>query len=115
MYASAGVLTVETGQDAWVVLPQQAIWVPADTYHEVRWSEPVSMRSLYLNRHALARLPERCGVVTISLFTRVLILEAVLVINDNGQDGPQSRLILVILDELVKRELESLYLPLTGD
>src|SRR6202795_5332808 len=47
LFASQGVMTLETPQGTWVVPPLRAVWIPANTPHSVAMSGPVSMRTLY--------------------------------------------------------------------
>ena len=77
LYASSGVMTVTTAQGIWVVPPLRAVWVPAETEHQVLCSGSLSMRSLYLDPSAVPGLPGQCLVLSVSPLLRELILEAV--------------------------------------
>ena len=59
IYASRGVMTVNTSTGSWVVPSRRAVWVPAGIEHEVEMSASVSMRTLYLRTGLVAELPER--------------------------------------------------------
>ena len=43
---SRGVMTVETGEGAWVVPPHRAVWIPAGVLFGVRMSGRVTVRTL---------------------------------------------------------------------
>src|SRR5258706_4459750 len=48
LFASKGVMTVRTKQGVWVVPPQRAVWIPADTPHSVSLSGRVAMETVGL-------------------------------------------------------------------
>jgi|SRR6266508_281711 len=48
IYASRGVMTVNTSSGSWVVPSRRVVWVPAGIEHEVEMSASVSVRTLYL-------------------------------------------------------------------
>ncbi len=48
-WASEGVLTVDCGNETWVLPPTRALWIPAGVRHETRSSGPAIMRTAYIN------------------------------------------------------------------
>jgi AraC-like DNA-binding protein len=61
LYAVAGVMWVEVGQEALVVPPQRAVWVPPAAVHSIRMMSAVEMRNVYLREadvQHLSRAPE---------------------------------------------------------
>ena len=66
LFASEGVMTVDTLEGVWVVPPLRAVWIPAKTVHGVRMSGRVSMRTLYLLPELCKSLPRKCLVLNIS-------------------------------------------------
>ena len=77
LYASVGVMSVLTPDGGFVVPPQRALWLPARTQHEVHFRSRTSVRTLYIEPHAHARLPRQCRIIEVSELLRALILEAV--------------------------------------
>src|SRR5882672_8127595 len=77
IYASRGVMTVNTSTGSWVVPSRRAVWVPAGIEHEVEMSASVSMRTLYLRPGLSDVLPRDCCVVSVSPLLRELILRTV--------------------------------------
>src|SRR2546425_8123996 len=77
IYASRGVMTVNTATGSWVVPSRRAVWVPAGIEHEVEMPGPVSVRTLYLRTGLSDLLPKDCCVVNVSPLLRELILRAV--------------------------------------
>src|SRR5215470_7887172 len=48
VYASEGVMTVQTEEGTWVVPSHRAVWIPAGVRHSVEMAGRVSMRTLYI-------------------------------------------------------------------
>jgi AraC-like DNA-binding protein/mannose-6-phosphate isomerase-like protein (cupin superfamily) len=48
-WASEGVLTVDCGEETWVLPPTRALWIPAGVRHETKSSGPAIMRTAYIN------------------------------------------------------------------
>src|SRR6185436_6488299 len=70
IYASRGVMTVNTSRGSWVVPPRRAVWVPAGIVHEVEMSASVSMRTIYVRTDLSNALPKDCCVVNVSPLLR---------------------------------------------
>src|ERR1700730_17925999 len=77
IYASRGVMTVNTSTGSWVVPSRRAVWAPAGIEHEVEMSSSVSMRPLYLRTGLSEMLPRDCCVVNVSPLPRELILRTI--------------------------------------
>src|SRR5262245_34068956 len=77
LHAGSGVMTVRTEHGAWVVPPQEAMWIPAGIVHSVRMIGPVTTRSLYVRTDAAIDMPQTCQVLSISGLMRELLLAAV--------------------------------------
>ena len=115
VYAAHGVMTVHTASGTWVVPPEQAVWVPAGTLHDVRCPGALRMRSLYIHPDAVSGLPAQCCVLGVPALLRELILRAVGFDPSGAATVAQSRLMSVILDELRGLEPSPLHLPLPAD
>ncbi len=57
IYAVSGVLSVWTGQGAWVVPPQWAVFAPAGVAHAMRFTGRAALRTLYVRPGAWPGLP----------------------------------------------------------
>ena len=77
IYASDGVMSVETDHGTWVVPPRRAVWVPPAVAHEIEMSGSVAMRTVYLRPDLTHDLPEGPCVVHVTPLLRELILHAV--------------------------------------
>ena len=111
LYASSGLMRVETEDGFWVVPPQRAVWIPARMAHRVAMAGAVEMRSLYL-LEGLPGLPQDCRVIAVSPLLRELIGAFIAGPTDYGPSEPQARLVAVILDQLRAAELAALHLPI---
>ncbi|WP_284734699.1 AraC family transcriptional regulator [Sphingosinicella terrae] len=99
LYASSGVMSVTTPETSFVVPPQRAVWLPANTPHEVSCRGPVSLRTLYLEP-GLGREPNRCRVIEVSDFLKALILEVVTFERHYDLVGREGRIVRLLLDEI---------------
>jgi AraC-like DNA-binding protein len=115
IYASRGVMTVNTSTGSWVVPSRRAVWVPAGIEHEVEMSASVSMRTLYLRPGLSDALPKDCCVVNVSPLLRELILRTVEVGMLNRTVASHKHLIDVILDQFRTLPTIPLKLPMPAD
>lgn len=111
LFASEGVMTVETSDGIWVVPPLRAVWIPSGTSHRVAMSGRVRMRTLYLVPKMCRSLPRKCLVINISSLLRELILHACSFSGLQKRVAPQRRIIEMILDQLKAAESIPVQLP----
>lgn len=115
-YASDGLLAVETAEGSWTVPPARAVWIPGGVVHAIRSPVATRFRSLYIAAAEVADMPARCHVLRVSPLLRELILAAVDLPLEYDEDGPDGRLMAVILDRVREmREEQSLHLPMSSD
>lgn len=99
VYATDGVMTVDTPSGAWVVPAARAVWIPAGFEHGVRCKGQVEMRTVYL-RPGLPGLLTDCSVIHVTPLLRELVLE-VLRVGMLREDVPeQARLAGVLVDQI---------------
>jgi AraC-like DNA-binding protein len=77
LYASTGVMVVETVQGTWVVPPRRAVWIPSGIDHEIRMIGDVSTRSVYLKDGVIEKASDRCQVLGVTPLLGRLLTEAV--------------------------------------
>jgi AraC-like DNA-binding protein/quercetin dioxygenase-like cupin family protein len=111
LFASEGVMTVETSEGIWVVPPLRAVWIPAETAHGVTMSGRVSMRTLYLSPNLCRTVPRRCLVINISALLRELILHACEFSKLRKRVDAERHVIELILDQLKFVESVPVQLP----
>jgi AraC-like DNA-binding protein len=100
VYASHGVMTVQTSEGTWVVPTHRAVWIPAGIAHTIAMSGLVAMRTLYLKPRLAKVLPRTCCVVNVSSLLRELILNACHSATLKRAIPRQRHLIDMILDQL---------------
>jgi AraC-like DNA-binding protein len=115
IYASRGVMTVNTQTGSWVVPSQRAVWVPAGIEHEVEMSASVSMRTLYLRTGLSSVLPKECCVVNVSSLLRELILRTIEIGMLNRKVAAHKHLTDIILDQFHELPTVALNLPMPVD
>ncbi|MEE9317061.1 MAG: helix-turn-helix transcriptional regulator [Rhodospirillales bacterium] len=115
IYGISGVMTVNTEAGRWVLPPERAVWVPGGIEHRVDTVGGIRIRSLFVAPDAVRGMPPDCCVVTVSPLLKALILEAVALPKLYDPQGPDGRLMAVILDQLKSLEPTPLYLPLPAD
>jgi AraC-like DNA-binding protein/quercetin dioxygenase-like cupin family protein len=77
IYATRGVMEVSSGRDIWWIPPHFALWIPARTFHRIRMSSAVSMRTLYIRPGLVSGFGSGRAVLQVSPLLRELILETV--------------------------------------
>ena len=117
LYPSRGVVTVNTRHGSWVVPPERGIWIPANVVHSARMSGQVSMRSVYVHPRSAraARLPKSCCVVEVSPLLRALLEAAVDLPLGYKENGRESRIMALILDEIRATPVLPLSAPLPSN
>lgn len=111
LFASSGVMTLRTKEGIWVVPPQRAVWIPANTTHSVAISGRVSMRTLYFLPSLVRVLPAKCVVMNVSALLRELILHACEFGKLNRKRTVERRIIEIVVDQLRAVECVPLQLP----
>jgi AraC-like DNA-binding protein len=111
IFASQGVMTVQTPQGIWVLPANRALWIPCGVTHTVRMSGTVSARNLYFKPGLAPGMPRTCCVVNISPLLKELILQACRFPSLNRRTQIQRHLIGLIVELLHSSELLPLQLP----
>src|SRR4051812_20095465 len=74
VFASHGVMTIQTRDGVWIVPPLRAVWIPGRVIHSIKMSGKVAMRTLYFAEKFVKVLPRKCLVMNVSPLLRELIL-----------------------------------------
>jgi len=112
-FATRGHLEVITATARHLVPSDRAVWVPAGTLHTEVMRAPVSMRSIYVARAALAGGALR--TIAVSSLLRALILHITKLGALDRKVPEHARLIGVLLDQLAAAEDVALALPSPRD
>jgi len=76
VFASEGVMTVNTEEGTWVVPPMRAVWIPSGVPHSIQISGTASMRTIYIRSGMIRKPGRRCVVINVSPLLRELILHS---------------------------------------
>jgi AraC-like DNA-binding protein len=112
VYASSGVMVVKTAASTWVIPPQRAVWVPARVEHETHTIGQVAMRTVYVAPGVARELLRECCAINVSPLLRELILRAAGAPLVYRRDGPDGRIMQMILDEIRVSRMLPLHLPI---
>lgn len=77
LYAIAGLMWLETPQEALLLPPQRAVWLPPGVPHGIRVVSELQMRNIYLRPTLAGSLDERVQVFEVNPLLRELILRLV--------------------------------------
>lgn len=100
VYAISGVLTVQTDRRAFVISPEQAVWLPTGTSHRVGALLGAEFRSLWIATAAGAGLPAAPELFAVPALLQALIVEAGDIEGEDNPDGYAGRVAGLILDQL---------------
>ncbi len=102
VYASAGVLVVETQNNRFVIPSEQAVWLPAGAEHTTSTTSGAVFRSLYIDPELshTKKLSGPCRVLAATHLVRELIHKVASFPPAYDEDGYPSRVIDVLLEEL---------------
>ena len=115
LHAIAGTMVVSTDQGAWIVPPQQGLWVPAGVRHGFRMMGTVVTRSIYIEPAAARGLPSQCRVLEISSLLRQLLIEAVDLPVEYEAGSRAEAIINLLLLELRAARRHLLVVPFPAD
>ncbi len=111
IYTERGSVTVEAEGTVCIAPAFRAVWVPPDVPHSARYPRDVAFRGLFIAPERCRDLPGRCAVVQVDPLTRELIHVAARMPWTYPADGPDARLMQVLLDRLTVLRVMPLYLP----
>jgi AraC-like DNA-binding protein/quercetin dioxygenase-like cupin family protein len=114
LYASEGVMLVETEAGTWAVPPQRAVWIPASVEHRIVMSGDVAMRTLYFSVRVQAPLGTTC-VVNVSPLLRELVVHCARLGKLDLGVAHEERLARLVLDLLAEVATVPLDLPMPRD
>jgi AraC-like DNA-binding protein len=115
MLATAGVATVATREQSWVISPTCAAWIPEDVAHWVTATTMIELRNLQISRQIGPGLPATACGINVSPLFRELVVTAVGGANDVRADSRESRIVELIFDEFIPYDDVALHLPEPSD
>lgn len=115
LYASKGVMTVETEHGKWIVPESYAVWIPSNMTHKIEAQAHLTLRSIYIRPEAAPLLPKQCTVVSIHPPLSELITYAADFSMDYPDNSHENRVMAVILDLIGKVKKVPFLLPFPKD
>lgn len=112
MYATGGPMKIITPTHIWMVMPSQAIWLPAGEPHEVVAGDRVQVHHLYFDS---LQVPDTCFAFDASLFFHELVQRVRQFNHHDSLSECEGRIVQVLLDEIGAQEPSTLNLPLAKD
>jgi AraC-like DNA-binding protein len=115
VYLVRGELICEASNAIWIVPPRSALWIPGSVTHRIRAKAPLEGYSLLVDPGAAPGLPRDCCAVSTTPLLRELLLRLATRPPLYDAEGPEARLVSVILDELSRVVVENHRLPMPND
>lgn len=115
MLVQRGALSCRVESGLWIVPPRSAVWIPSGALHAIRATGSLEGYSAFVASDIDAGLPQRCCTVSVTPLLRELLFRAAGLPLLYDEDGVNSRLIAVLLDEIAAAEIEDLHLPMPDD
>lgn len=111
LFAIEGTMAVRTPRTTWVVPPNRALWIPANTAHHIDMHGAVEMRTVYVRQHVELGMPEDCTYLQVSPLMRALLVRA----TESHDVQDEGLLHGLLLAEMRRLERSSVGLPLPQD
>lgn len=99
VYATSGVLRVDTRSGSWIVPPERGVWLPAQVEHRLTARGRVQLRTIYVAAH-LRSASRPLGVIDVSPLLRELILHVVQRGMLDARSASDDRFARVLLEQL---------------
>lgn len=115
IYTLKGVLTCEIEGSLWTVPPQCAVWIPSGTPHKCQAFGKTEYYVLFFEPDVSSNLSRTCCTMSVSPLLREALIRAAQFPALYPLEGPEIRLLPVILDELSAARTEDHRLPLPSD
>lgn len=115
MVQRGGALSCEVEGGLWIVPPRNALWIPGGALHAIKMTGALEGYNAFIDPAIDTRLPATCCVVTVTPLLRELLIRAAHLPALYEQDGVNTRLMAVLLDEIAAAKVEDLHLPMPAD
>lgn len=112
LFVQRGALSCEVEGGLWIVPPRSAVWIPGGALHSLKVTGVLEGYCAFVDQQASSGLPDMCCAVSVTPLLRELLARAARLPYFYEEDGANSRLVGVILDELAMASIEDLHLPM---
>jgi AraC-like DNA-binding protein len=104
---------VENG--LWIVPPRSAIWIPGNALHAIKATRMLEGFNAFVDPSIGQNLPSTCCALSVSALLREAIARLAHLPAFYEENGPNSNLVAVFLDEVAGAMVEDLHLPMPTD
>jgi len=115
LYTRSGAVTVWTDDGVFVLPPDRAVWIAPGDGHATRYLMRSELRTIYVRTEHTPGLPTATTAVNVTPLLRELLLAFMTLPRDYQEDGPQGRLVGVMLDQIIAAPAARLRLPIPED
>lgn len=115
MFVQRGALSCEVEGGLWIVPPRSAIWIPGGALHAIKATGGFEGYSAFVAAEVSQGLPDACCTVSVTPLLRELLVRAAALPALYEENGVNTRLAGVLLDELATAQVEDLHLPMPAD
>ncbi|WP_372387241.1 helix-turn-helix domain-containing protein [Xanthomonas axonopodis] len=115
IYTVKGLLSCEADGHIWTIPPQCALWIPSRIPHRSWAFGRIESYALFIAPDLDTGLGNRCCAVTVSTLLRELLFRVASSPALYPSDGPEARLLPVVIDELSMARKEQLRVPMPAD
>jgi AraC-like DNA-binding protein len=110
-----GALSCETERGLWIVPPRSAIWIPGGSVHAMKMTGALEGYAAFLTPERGSRLPTTCCTVSVTPLLRELLIRCAGLPLLYEEGGANSRLMAVLVDEMIAAKAENLHVPMPTD
>jgi AraC-like DNA-binding protein len=110
-----GALSCEVEGGLWIVPPRSALWIPGDALHAVKTTGALEGYNAFVDPDLDARLPDVCCALSVTPLLRELLIRSASLPALYEEGSADSRLVMVLLDEIAAARVEDLHLPMPSD
>lgn len=115
MFVQRGALNCEVAGGLWIVPPGSAMWIPGGVSHSIRAAGGLEGYNTFIDSAVSAGLPPDCCAISVTPLLRELLIRSARFPALYEQEGPETRLFSVLMDELATASVENLHLPMPTD
>ena len=95
--------------------PRSAVWIPGGAMHAVKATGVLEGYNAFVDPELDAHLPAVCCAVSVTPLLRELLIRSASLPALYVEGGADSRLVMVLLDEIASARVEDLHLPMPSD
>lgn len=115
LLALRGVLTCEVQGGFWIVPPQSAIWIPGGNLHKFTAAGTLECYVAFIDPSVASNLPSSCCALATTPLLRELMIRSASLPMLYPEDGMESHLVTLLLDEIAVAPTGNLHLPMPAD